>query len=175
MELKLAEPHEIDTIMDMYKRAIQRMLANGIDQWDETYPSREGMVIDLDDKEFYWFLDDECRPVGGVILNEYQEEAWDPDAWTCADDRPLCVHRLVIDPKFQGQGCAVRLMVAIDQHTRDNGYKSIRLDTYTGNPIAFRLYPRCGYAQRGEFSSEFRPLPYALFEKVLETEPMTYK
>ncbi|MGB8955274.1 MAG: GNAT family N-acetyltransferase [Tumebacillaceae bacterium] len=175
MELKRAELQEIDTIMDLYKRTIQTMLASGIDQWDERYPSRDLMDIDLNDREVYWFLDDERRPVGIVVLNEYQEEEWDRNAWAIPDDRPLCVHRLVIDPQAQGQGYAVRLMEAIEQHARDNGYKSIRLDAYTGNPIACRLYSRCGYAQRGEVTLQLRPLPYAMFEKVLETKPITYK
>lgn len=169
MELKVAELHEIDTIMELYKRTVQRMLANGIYQWDERYPSRELMEIDLNDQEVYWFLDDERCPVGIVVLNEYQEEVWDRNAWAFPDDRPLCVHRLVIDPQVQGKGYAIRLMEAIEAFARDKGYKSIRLDTYTGNPIAYRLYPRCGYVQRGEFSHESFPLPYALFEKVIET------
>ncbi|WP_026692537.1 hypothetical protein [Peribacillus kribbensis] len=47
------------------------------------------------------------------------------------------------------------------------GYTSIRLDSYTANPAAIKMYERTGYHVVGEIHYSFRKFPYQFFEKIL--------
>ena len=53
MIIKLAEIKKLNNIMDMYSSCVQGMINLGIDQWDETYPNKEIIKKDINEKCFY--------------------------------------------------------------------------------------------------------------------------
>ncbi len=79
----------------------------------------------------------------------------------------LVVHRLCVDPAFQGQGIAEQIMIYGEKIARERGYASIRLDAYSSNPRAVRLYERLGYQKVGSVTFPRRTLPFYCFEMIL--------
>jgi ribosomal protein S18 acetylase RimI-like enzyme len=79
----------------------------------------------------------------------------------------LVVHRLCVDPAYQGNGLGSQLMDFAEAHAKQNTYVSIRLDAYAGNPRAVWLYERRGYRKAGQVYFPRRTLPFFCFEKIL--------
>jgi ribosomal protein S18 acetylase RimI-like enzyme len=85
--------------------------------------------------------------------------------WEINSGKQLVVHRLCIDPKYQGQGIARTLMDYAEQYGKEQGYGSIRLDAFVNNPRACRLYEGLGYKAVG--TVEFRKGKFYCFEREL--------
>ena len=47
MIIRKANKSDLENIMLMYKSCVKGMIANDIDQWDETYPNAEVIIEDL--------------------------------------------------------------------------------------------------------------------------------
>jgi len=78
----------------------------------------------------------------------------------------LAVHRLCVNPVFQGQGVGKKLMRFAVHYARENKYSSIRLDAFTNNPVSVGLYDSLGYQRRGNVSFVPGKISYC-YEKVL--------
>lgn len=140
------------------------MTAQGIYQWDHLYPSFGDLEADLAERSLY-VIADEHTPLGLVALNDRQDPEYASVRW--AHPGPaLVVHRLAIAPSSQGKGLASRLMDFSESLARSTDYASIRLDAFSGNPAACRLYERRGYAHRGDV--RFRMGLFRCYEKKLE-------
>jgi len=51
---------------------------------------------------------------------------------------------------------------------KEHGFSGIRLDAYTGNPLALALYERRGYHRIGQTRFPRRELPFYCCEKIVE-------
>ncbi|WP_422674184.1 GNAT family N-acetyltransferase [Caldifermentibacillus hisashii] len=70
-----------------------------------------------------------------------------------------------MDPKFQGAGIATKLLNFAEQFGKENNYSAIRLDSFTENKGACRLYEKRGYEKRGFVT--YRKGDFICFEKKL--------
>lgn len=61
-----------------------------------------------------------------------------------------CLQRLYVDPLVHGKGVGTRLICALEERARAEGFKQIWLTVWEENPKAHRLYERLGYAKAGE-------------------------
>lgn len=150
MNISCAEEADIDAIMALVRDAVRLKRKNGDDQWDDTYPNRELIAQDISGGTLFKITDGD-NVLGIMVLNEEQPPPYFTISW---DDvgRPLVVHRLCIDPRFQGRGLARRLMLFAEEHAASNGYRSIRLDTYSGNRAAQALFESLDYQPVGDVS-----------------------
>jgi ribosomal protein S18 acetylase RimI-like enzyme len=80
--------------------------------------------------------------------------------------RVLAVHRLCVNPAFQGQGIGRKLMLFAEDYARKNKYTSIRLDAFAKNPISVGLYESLAFQRRGFVSFLPGSISYC-FEKGL--------
>jgi ribosomal protein S18 acetylase RimI-like enzyme len=139
------------------------LAAQGVLQWDAVYPSRDVVADDARRGVLYVLEDDRDRCLACVTLDDKQADEYRALAWTTAEPA-LVVHRLCVDPLEQGRGHARRLMDFAEAHAAANGYASVRLDAYTGNPRAAALYRRRGYREVGQIAFPRRNLPFCCFE-----------
>ena len=75
------------------------------------------------------------------------------------------LHRLCVNPKFQNQGVAKKTLIYIEEQLRNAGTKAIRLDVFTQNPYALKLYEKAGYHKTG--TADWRKGRFLLMEKNL--------
>lgn len=147
MEITKVSPGELDSVMALVSDAIRNMEDNGIHQWDEVYPDRTVFEKDIEFEELYC-LKLETVITGIVTLNDEQSAEYGSIQWS--DTRnPLVIHRLCIMPGSQGKGLAKILVRFAENFAREHNYSSIRLDAFTGNPKALRLYNSLQYQQKG--------------------------
>jgi len=160
-----ASPRDVPAIWRLICACRDDLRKRGIDQWDETYPT-EQIVID-DVKSGSWYvLQEGVICIAAICLNAEQHPLWEPILWL-GREPALIVHRLCVLPDYQGTGKASRLMDFAEHHAAANGYVSIRLDAYPGNPPAISLYERRRYRKAGEVNFSRCALPAFCFEKML--------
>jgi ribosomal protein S18 acetylase RimI-like enzyme len=165
-EIRRARKDEMDEIMELIAKCVQVMQAGGSDQWDEHYPNREIISLDIE-RGSLWVCEENNAVAGILVLDEHQSEQYEEIEWTETQGPHLIMHRLAVHPEVQGKGIARRLSTYAEEYARQNGYSSIRLDTYAKNTRALALYPKLGYDRRGEVSFPGRTAKFPVFEKVL--------
>ena len=146
--MRLATQADMPTVLAIYRDAIDDMNAHGIPQWDELYPTPAILTDDLAHGELY-VADTDDGVLAAVVLNEICDPAYDAAAWV-GQAPYVIVHRLCVSPHAQGKGVGRGLMNALEGWARERGYADIRLDAFSLNPHALRMYAGLGYAKRGE-------------------------
>jgi len=148
LTMRLANPADMDAVATLFHDAIDDMNARGIPQWDDIYPTEAILREDLQKGQLY-VAETDSRVVAAVVLNEQCDPAYEAAAWETTGPWVI-VHRLCVSPHAQGQGVGRGLMEAVEGWAREHGYAAIRLDAFSLNPHALRMYDRLGYAKRGE-------------------------
>ncbi|MED3563716.1 GNAT family N-acetyltransferase [Bacillus xiapuensis] len=151
-------------VRQLYSEITEDLQKKKIKQWDLFYPNR--FVIKEDIKEGNLFGIYEANQLAGAVaLDTNSSKEYDKIQWGDFQGSPLIVHRLAVHPKFQGKGYGKTLLSYAEEFASKNRHTSIRLDVFSGNPSAVKLYEKAGYVKRGEIYFPFRKEPYKCFEK----------
>ncbi|MDY5219030.1 MAG: GNAT family N-acetyltransferase [Eubacteriales bacterium] len=165
MEFRTATIDDLDALVALYGAATQDMLRQGIDQWDEYYPDREILTEDVESGDMTLGLLDGEPACAWVVNREYEPE-YVSGAWEHTGGDFCVLHRLCVNPELQGRGLARQAMARMEKNAREQGFDSVRLDVFSQNLHAQRLYERLGYKRTGEV--RFRKGIFYLMEKGLE-------
>lgn len=161
LAMRPATAADMPAVYEIYRTAIDEMNRNGIPQWDEIYPTPAILDADLQRGELY-VAELENTPLAAVVLNEQCDPAYDDAAWVYGGPYVI-VHRLCVSPAAQGKGVGRGLMAAVEAWACERGYRAIRLDAFSLNPHALRMYTGLGYQRRGE--ANWRKGLFYLLEK----------
>lgn len=160
-----AVPEDINDIMSLVQVVIKDMQNTGSDQWDDFYPDIQTITSDLKNNTLY-ILRDQKKCIGMIVLNEDQDNEYQKVNWNGEEEGVLVIHRLCIHPDRRGKGLANKLMNFAEEYAIENNYKSIRLDAYSANIAAVRLYEKRGYNKIGQVFFPGRKYPFYCFEKI---------
>ena len=105
--------------------------------------------------------------VGGINIDEKQDPTYLTIDWEDKTNQFLVVHRLAVKEEFWQNRIGKKLMLFVEEVVREEGYQSIRLDTYSGNPKAMEFYLRLGYSKLGHIHLKEGKNEYYCFEKVI--------
>lgn len=164
MEFRPAGQEDIDNICELVASAIAHMREQKIFQWDEIYPTREDFLNDLKENSLFVGL------VEGEIavtftVNRTCDPEYDDGEWQYPEEEYRIIHRLCVNPEFQGRGVAGQTLRYIEEELRRQGIGAVRLDTFVENPPAVALYTGNGYEKRG--FADWRMGRFWLMEKRL--------
>ena len=151
--------------MQLVRNCIADMRQAGIDQWDDIYPADATILADAREGTLYLASLDAEHLAGALVINDYQNPEYSEVPWTIDGARVAVVHRLMVDPRYQGRGIARELMRFAETRAGELGYGAIRLDAFSANPRALRLYHGLGYHDAGCVT--FRKGVFRCFEKSL--------
>jgi len=167
MVIKNALRTDIDKLYAITKRCAREMIARGIFQWDEKYPSIDILLQDIE-LEQLWKIEEESLIIGIIVLTEIEDEEYKNVKWLTKSGNSLYVHRLAVDPKFQGLGYAQKLMNFAEKFAKENNYSSIRLDTFSKNRRNQIFYKKRDYTKLEKIyflnQSEH---PFYCYEKII--------
>ncbi len=155
---------DLDDICSLIKQAISEMESHGIYQWDELYPMREDFTKDIEKNTLYLAIDEDDLVAMYVISAECDEQ-YENAKWEYDGNSAYILHRFCVSPNHQNKGMGKMVLNHIEEQIKDMGYESIRLDTFTENPFAQRLYRHNGYETRGY--ADWRKGRFDLMEKKL--------
>lgn len=164
--IRKGKASEIDTLLRLTQACAKKMMADGIFQWNELYPSKEAFELDNERGELY-VLEHANRIIGCITLSATKDAEYDDITWLTPDGDNYYVHRLAIHPEFQRQGHAKKLMDFVEAKAKEFGATSIRLDTFSQNKRNQKFYKARGYEQLGNiYFPKQSALPFYCFEKV---------
>lgn len=160
IEFKKANADELGEIFEIYTAAIRLMDSQGIYQWDEIYPDKNILSEDIKKGELFVGRSEGMIVSAYAISDEfddgYKNGKWEFDCFQV-------IHRLCVSPEFQGIGVGEATVRHIEKSLAEKGVKSIRLDAFTQNTKAVKMYNRLGYKTVG--FADFRKGKFILMEK----------
>jgi ribosomal protein S18 acetylase RimI-like enzyme len=167
MMIKKASKQDLEQLLTVVKSCGQNLIEQGIFQWNEQYPKREDLLEDIELQEL-WKLEDKNSIIGLIVLTENEDEEYQDVKWLTKNHKNLYIHRLAVDPEFQGKGYAQKLMDFAEKYAKENGYNSIRLDTFSENKRNLKFYEQRNYVKLESIyfpnQSEF---PFYCYEKIM--------
>lgn len=152
MLFRLAKIEDLRWIMPMFEDAVARMLREGKQQWDETYPCMPHILDDIMEGWGYVMADgDEVVGYGAVVFSG--EPAYDGivGEWL-SNGEYVVIHRIVVAQKSQGRGVATLFFEAVERLAAEKGMGSFRIDTNFDNFPMLHLMDKCGFTYCGEVS-----------------------
>lgn len=166
LKLRRAEIGDLNIIIDIFKNAIKAMNNNNINQWDEIYPNNTILEQDVLKNQMYVGIKDNVI-VSAVVVNDEFDEEYKNGNWKYKNDNFAVVHRLCVNPIYQNKQIGKDTMIKIEELLKAEGIQSqsVRLDAFSQNPYALRMYENLGYLKVGE--AKWRKGLFYLFEKKL--------
>ena len=140
---------DIPELLIVTKACAQAMIANGIYQWNEDYPSYEAFEKDIEIGQL-WVLKEGDSIIGSVVISEIIDEEYKVIEWLTPNAKNVYIHRLAVHPEYQGKGLAQKLMNFAENYAKENGYISVRLDTFSVNKRNNSFYQKRGYQKLGD-------------------------
>ncbi len=166
-KIELANINDLDRVKKIADDCALEMVSRKIFQWDENYPNIEIFKKDIDNENLYVYRN-KSIVFGCIMLSLSKDEVYKNVKWLTKDEKNLYVHRLAVDPKYQKKGIGKLLMDFAEEYGRNNGLKSVRLDTFSKNERNNKFYRSREYIQLDDVyfpnQSEF---PFHCYEKIL--------
>jgi len=153
---------DLGIVCAMIEAAKERMRSQGIDQWDGSYPAREDFERDISEKTLY-IAQEDGEPAAVYVISEECEPEYLECRWEY--EKACVLHRFCVSPDRQGRGIGKQVLKKIEDQLSGMGYGSVRLDVFSENPHAVRLYEKSGYVRRGH--ADWRKGRFWLMEKKL--------
>ena len=142
--IRSAKISEIPEIMLITKACAEHMINKGIFQWNEHYPHKKVFELDIMRDELYVLVLKE--KIGGtIVVSTTMDKEYAPIKWGTPNGNNIYIHRLSVHPELQGRGYARKLMDFAENHARENGFLSVRLDTFSQNKRNQKFYEARGY------------------------------
>jgi GNAT superfamily N-acetyltransferase len=118
MNITLADINHLEQIFQNLQSSNQKLLSQGIYQWDETYPGKALLEADIHSKAMFVGLE-EARVIASVSADTKQPNVYADISWHPATLRPLLIHRLCITPEKQGQGMGQKMLDFVEVYARE--------------------------------------------------------
>tara|TARA_B100000768_G_C11283255_1_gene380031 strand:+ start:75 stop:578 length:504 start_codon:yes stop_codon:yes gene_type:complete len=167
MTIRLAKDDDIKRVVEITNACANHMISKNIFQWDENYPNKEVFDQDITDNTLY-IIENMSKILGCICISIKIDDVYKNVNWLTPNNKNVFLHRLAIHPDFQGQGLALKLMEYAEEYTIKKEYKSIRLDTFSGNPKNNKFYNLQGYTKLEKiFYRNQSDMPFYCYEKIL--------
>lgn len=160
-----ARPEHVPTVRELLLACTKELRRRGIEQWDEIYPDLDAVQDEVAAGNVYVALEGPSC-VASMTLDASPDAAYDDVAWL-GSGPALIMHRLCVDPAHQGRGIGRMMLAFAEELATSRGYASLRLDVYSGNQIAVRVYERSGFTTTGKVYFPRRDRPFYCMEKLL--------
>ncbi len=163
--IRQAKREDLPEILGIIGKVKKMMLESGNPQWDSDYPGEKEYSKDIEAGEL-WLEELNGIIAGFMTVNAELSKKYNNVCWQT--ELPAnSIHRLAVNPLCRGRGIARRLFAFAETLSRQQGMKSIRLDTFSPNKAAQRLFMNNGYTYVGEIFMKGRTIPYFCYEKTV--------
>ncbi|UZO81727.1 GNAT family N-acetyltransferase [Aquimarina sp. ERC-38] len=164
--IRKAIESDIDMIHRLTQSCAKAMIAKGIYQWNEHYPTRSRFEKDIALGELY-LLEENHMIKGIIVITPTMDEEYIPIQWLTSSDENIYIHRLAVHPEYWHNGYARKLMDFAETYAQEQNYPSVRLDTFSKNKRNHTFYENRGYQRLGNiFFPKQSEFPFYCYELV---------
>lgn len=163
--IRKGKKDDIPAVMNMVRDTVRIMKEENNDQWDETYPTASIFETDIQNGSLF-VLEEEGQVIGSITVDQNQPAEYKPIPWR-KEDVSFIFHRLVVNPQSRGKGEATKLIHYAEQYAIANQVPYMRIDTYSLNKKAQKLFEKNGYIKVGEMPYHGKTSPYFCYDKLL--------
>lgn len=164
--IRIAVESDLEAVFTLVKHCIRDMKEKGIEQWPDWYPDKSILLNDIKSSGLYIAKKDQ-EIIGMIVLNPEVPKEYNTIKWKFPSGPINSIHRLAVHPENKTPGLAKELVTYVENIANKEGYKMIRLDTYSRNIAADKFYRKMGYQYAGDINLKFMPEHYHCFEKAL--------
>ncbi len=165
--IRAAKQEDLPYILKITQACARDMISKNIFQWNEQYPNLAAFQKDLDREELF-VLEEQKDILGAVVVSDFMDAVYEPIQWKTPTRKNIYIHRLCVHPEHQGKGLAQKLMAFAEGKAQQEGYASVRLDTFSLNKRNVSFYTKRGYTQLGDVYFPVKSkAPFHCFELVL--------
>jgi ribosomal protein S18 acetylase RimI-like enzyme len=175
MELRLAEKKDLKAVYALFLRTRSAMEKEKNFTWSDHYPLKRNFTSDIKDGRAYVHEENgeiiAYIAVSFDVLEDFFSDSKSlqkasqlrKDLQMKDDEDFLLLHRLMVDPSYQGQGRAAKIFA--DQAALYPG-RMVMFAVYPNNRKALRAYDRYGFQNAGIYSAfEYGDHPCYLYFK----------
>ncbi|KAF9425146.1 hypothetical protein BGZ94_007802 [Podila epigama] len=177
-------PEELDLYIDILERAASWMEANNLRQWIpgtfRQLEARNHIQTAIQNQNSYVVVHVASGTIAAIFALNY-EDPFDEMLWAhYAKDwkDAIYVHRLVVEPEFQGQGIVPQILQFTEDLVGPKGKHYLRLDCRGNNPNLRKFYrEKCrghelgGLTEMGTYTNPATGIEYARFERLVVPLP----
>lgn len=149
MNIHLAQPKDLTSLLKLFEEARKTIATLGIDQWQDGYPSETVIKEDIANHRCYVIERDGILQ-GTFVLVEQEpdydkiyEGQWQTEAY-------IAIHRVAMSVAARGTGITDGIIRYASDHAKNLGRTSLRIDTHRGNLPMRRMLEKHGFQHRGQ-------------------------
>ncbi|MBQ8556393.1 MAG: GNAT family N-acetyltransferase [Clostridia bacterium] len=166
MLLTKASQANFASVCGLYQSVCADMATSACPQWVwGEYPNEDFLQKSLDAGTLYVAYEGEKLLCAVTVDTNFDPEYADVN-WLFGV-KPGAFHRLAIAPDLQGKGLGRQILADVGDILRAQGCDCLRIDTYSPNENAQKLYTRMGMRKAGEVKFFHRELPFCCYEMPL--------
>lgn len=157
---------DLKGIMEILKKTIVEMNADGNYQWDENYPQEKDFMKDIEKGDLF-VAEREDILLGLICVNKIEPVEYNGLNWSFKGEA-MVVHRMAVNPSYRRNGIGTKLMKFADELALKNDIKYLKTDTNSTNKKMNALFVKCGYKLIGEMSFLGKEKPFYCYDKALK-------
>ena len=166
--IRKANLKDLNYVMQIIKSCTELMISEKIYQWNDKYPNEEIFKNDIINQDLLVLVKGN-NLLGCVSVTDKMDDFYKKIDWIAPTKKNIYVHRLAVDPKYQGLGYAKKVMNYIENDAIENNCYSIRLDTFSMNKKNNNFYLNIGYEKLGQiYFRDQSEMPFNCYEKRLK-------
>lgn len=156
--IRKAKQEDIMSIAGIYNGIIEKEELNLLTiGWQKgIYPTAETAQRALDRDELY-VMETEGAVVAAAIINKTQVAEYKNCKWQfeASEEEIMVLHTLVVQQEKSKNGYGKKFVEFYEELSRNEGIKSLRMDTNEKNQVARNFYKNMGYREAGIVSCVF--------------------
>ncbi|KXT77140.1 Acetyltransferase [Streptococcus sp. DD10] len=169
MDIRLAFPNEVASIMQVIESARKSLAIAGSSQWqgEDGYPREEDIFEDILKAQGYIAIVEGHIVAYAAVISGTEpayEQIYEGD-WKHHHHRYITFHRIAVDSSFTGQKIGQTFLQALIEGTEGQDF---RCDTHEKNKAMQHILEKLGYVYCGKVPIDGERLAYQKIKKELK-------
>ena len=150
MKIRKTKEEDITFIMDIVRQAQEYFRMEGINQWQNGYPTKEVFVQDIQ-KEMSYVIEEDGKIMGTFAFAVEEEPTYKniyEGSWSDEEIYGM-IHRVAVDNQMKGNGLGGEIVDFVVKECQKQKVCSMRIDTHRDNKSMQRMLTKNGFQARG--------------------------
>lgn len=148
IKYRKAEEKDLDQIMKVIRDAQATLKADGVDQWQDGFPSRDLILEDMSVRSAFVILVDEIVSGFFVLAFGIEPDYVNPVRGAFKSDEPYAaIHRTAISKDCKGKGLSHFMFQSAFEEIKKAGVNYARIDTHHDNKRMRHIIAREGFEE----------------------------